>query len=97
MKARKIMNKDLTTIYRQYPAMFQWFTNAYDKNEATLEFGAAYIYECLNGVEDNVFWAIIEQFADEDGKLYPSKQLFLDAANAIIETTRLNTKGKTYG
>ena len=84
--------KDLTTIYRQYPVMFQWFTNAYGQDESKLPFGAAYIQESLNIVEDNAFVRILEELADEQGSLYPTEKLFLDAATAIIETTKLNRK-----
>lgn len=85
--------KDLTTIYRQYPAMFQWFTNAYGHDDATAEFGAAYIYECLTTPSgDNVMWTILETVGGDAFKV--DRDLLVNASHAIIETTKLNTKGK---
>ena len=87
------MSKDLTTIYQQYPAMFRWFTNAYGLDDATAEFGAAYIYECLaTPSSDNAMWQVLEAVAGGDFQV--DRELLIDASHAIIETTKLNRKGK---
>ena len=89
------MSKDLTTIYQQYPAMFRWFTNAYGLDDATAEFGAAYIYECLaTPSSDNAMWQVLEAVAGGDFQV--DRDLLIDASHAIIETTKLNTKGTKH-